>query len=81
MMIRVRRIEQNDGKRRVDFLDHGDGFFSYEAMREAVDDVPELGPQIYWKCELQSGLFASLEDAERDALLAVPWLRSSDKQT
>ncbi len=73
----VRRIEHEDGKRRVNFLGHSNGFFSYEGWCEALDNVPGLGPQTYWKCEYQSGLYASLEDAERDALASIDWLRRS----
>jgi len=76
-MVRVRRIEHHDGSRRVDFFDRGDGLFSYESECEAFDDVPGLGPLIYWKCEYQSGLYGTLEDAERDAFATIGWLHET----
>jgi len=66
-----------NGVRMVEVYDHQDGFFSFEESCEAIEDIPDLGPETYWMITYVSGLFDSAEAAERDAQLAIPWLRTA----
>ena len=71
-------INRADRKARIEFFDHGNGFYSFEETEEAVDDHPQLGPLIYWRSSHLSGLYASRAAAERDARSMIPWLRAVD---
>ena len=65
-----------DGQRLVEIFDHQNGFFSYEESCEAIEDIPDLGPETYWMTSYVSGLFDSAKAAEGDARLGIVWLRS-----
>jgi len=73
----LRKYRSADGQRLVEVFDHQDGFYSYEESCEAVENIPDLGPETYWMTSFVSGLFDSAEAAERDAKLGIPWLRSA----
>lgn len=72
----LRSFESLDAKRRLEIYDHEDGFYSYEEVYEAVEDIPDYGLETYWGISYVSGLFDSAEAAECDAKLGIPWLRS-----
>jgi hypothetical protein len=71
----IKTINATDGYRLVEFFDHRDGLFSYEESQEAIEDIPDLGPETFWTTTYCSGLFDSVEAAQRDAATAIPWLR------
>ncbi|MCJ2186683.1 hypothetical protein [Novosphingobium beihaiensis] len=68
-------VNSRDGKRLVEIFDHGDGFYSFEESREAIEDIPDLGPETYWMCSHVSGLYDSPEAAEIDARATLDWFR------
>lgn len=71
----VQSFKSPDAKRLLEIYDHQDGFYSYEESSEAIEDIPDLGPETYWMTSFVSGLFDSAEAAECDAMLGIPWLR------
>ena len=72
----VKVIEKGDGKSKVNVLERNDGLFEFRAYVEQHDDGPySSGP--YWSPTFYSGLYASAEEAERDALNQVHWLRQT----
>jgi len=68
----VKILEREDGKARLYILARNDGLYEYRAEAEVVGDEFE---GIYWAPTERSGLYATAEEAERDALAHVPWLR------
>jgi hypothetical protein len=74
MKTTILTLTSNDGKQQVEIFDHGDGFYSFEESREAIEDIPDLGPETYWMCSHMSGLYNSRDDAERDARASIAWL-------
>ena len=70
----VKVFETSDRKSRVEILERNDGKYEFRGYEERIDDGPNSsGP--YWSPTLFSGLFSSLEEARRDALAQVNWLR------
>jgi hypothetical protein len=69
----VKRIVSQDGKQTLYILE-GDTAFRYDELRWRDGREDELD-EGYWDCEHSSGLYESADAAERDARLAVPWLR------
>ena len=62
----VRSFDSSVGNRRFRLFDHGHGFYSFEEFTEAVEELP-YGPNHYDQILFESGLYDSLEAAERDA--------------
>ena len=73
----VKLFEKGDRKSRVEILERNDGKFEFRAFEERIDDGP-YAPGPYWSPTLHSGLYSSAEEAERDALAQVNWLRDSN---
>jgi hypothetical protein len=65
-------FESSDGKARVNVLKRNDGLFEFRAYVERYegDGSPYEG-EPYWSPTVRSGLYASVEDAQRDALHEV----------
>ena len=64
-----------DGDAWVDFSQRSDGLFFFTEWRfERVQDDPVLGSYTYSEPMADSGLYASLEDAKRDAVAEIAWL-------
>lgn len=68
----IKTIERADGKARLHIFARNDGLFEYRGEAEIMGDEYE---GIYWDHTEFSGLYATAEDAERDAFNEVPWLR------
>jgi hypothetical protein len=68
---RVKEFVSSGKGERLYILEQDDGFYRFisEVYHEAGDRTPE-----YWAPVIYSGLYDSLENAERDAVLSVPWL-------
>jgi hypothetical protein len=66
----ISKFEGSDGKTRVDLLERNDGLFEFRAYVERYLEEPHLG-EPYWSPTVSSGLYASVEDAQRDALEAL----------
>jgi hypothetical protein len=65
-------LKSDDGKVRVDVLERNDGLFEFRAYVERYEEEPCAGdPYWYWSPTVNSGLYASAEDAKRDALNEV----------
>jgi hypothetical protein len=77
MVYVIKRFESFDGKRRVSILARDDGFYAYEEMAEDFEDMRCIGGAIErtWLPVQESGIYESAEDAERDARLAISWMR------
>jgi hypothetical protein len=66
----IKVLEACDGKARVNILERKDGLYEFRAYVERYEEYPnEREP--YWSPTAYSGLYAVLEDAERDALNEV----------
>jgi hypothetical protein len=61
-------FDTSDGKARVDLLERNDGFFEFRAYAEHYESGGPYEGQPYWLPTVNSGLYASVEDAKRDAL-------------
>jgi hypothetical protein len=68
----VKRIESQDGTRHVEFLMGTHGLFRFLELILVNDEKDYEGE--YWTPGEYSGLYDSLEAAERDARLTLPWL-------
>lgn len=68
-------IERLDGKARFELFDHGNGLYSFEETREFLDDVPELGPNIYWATTYASGLYNDQSEAMQEARTLIAWIK------
>jgi hypothetical protein len=69
----IKVIESSDRKARVEVLKRNDGLFEFRASVECYEDG------YYWAPTLNSGLYASVEEAERDALHEVLALDAKSK--
>jgi hypothetical protein len=61
-------LESSNRKVRVDVLERNDGLFEFRVYAERFEEFTE---EFYWSPTLESGIYASVEDAERDALNEV----------
>jgi hypothetical protein len=66
------RITSRDGRSRLEIVAEQNGMFRFveETEREGDEYTGSYFAPSHW-----SGLYASAEDAERDARLTLPWLR------
>ncbi|WP_409189567.1 hypothetical protein [Bradyrhizobium sp. RDM4] len=65
-------LETSDKKSRVEILKRNDGLFEFRAYVQRREDAPyEQEDAYYWSPTLYSGVYANVEDAERDALREV----------
>ena len=62
-----------NGKRKVIVYRRTDGFFEYEEIFEAFDEIAG----IYWSCGYQSGMFETEAAAIAEITATTPWLRSA----
>jgi hypothetical protein len=60
-------LKSNDGKTRVDLLERDDGLFEFRTYVECYEIGGPYDGEPYWSPTVNSGLYASIEDAERDA--------------
>jgi len=67
----VKVIERKDGKERLCIIARDAGTYSFHI--EFEDKDPYAGT--YWSVRNFSGLYASLEEAEKDARQEITWLR------
>lgn len=70
-----------DPHRRALILRGPHGFFRFDALvwrkyyePSEEDDGPIDGG--WWDCDHQSGLYATIEETEKEARLALPWLQA-----
>jgi hypothetical protein len=68
----VREVLSADGKSKVDFLKRRDGFYEFRGYVEKVEG------EAYWCPIVHSGLYSTLEEAERSATAQMPWLANLD---
>ena len=73
----VRTYASPDGKHRLEILDNQNGFYAFEEISETVEHIPDLGPETFWTSSHCSGLYSSLNAAEQDAKLTIPWFRDN----
>jgi len=74
----VKTFTSADGKHRLEIVRDDRGLYSYEITSETVEDIPDSGPEIYWSPSFVSGLYATEEEVERDAIAETPWLRPAE---
>ena len=72
----VKRVRSPDGKSEFEFCLRTDGHFQYFGHSEITEDG-----YTFWTPTAFSGLFDSLESAERDAAADASWLREELKRT
>jgi hypothetical protein len=68
----IKTLASADGKHSVDIVARHDGSYQYHE-HEYVEADEFSGP--HWEPRHMSGLYASAELAERDALAEMSWLR------
>lgn len=73
-------LESSDKKARVEILKRNDGLFEFRAYVQRHEDAPYQEGGYYWSPTLDSGLYAIVEDAERDALREVLALDTNSKR-
>jgi len=64
----VREVLSADKKAKVAFLKRHDGFYEFRGYVERVERKP------YWSPTRYSGLYATIEETERSAIMEIPWL-------
>jgi hypothetical protein len=69
----IKRIRSADNKHEVEVYQRADGLFGYVGHSEYVD-----GGDTYWTPTELSGIYDSVEAAERGALADLLWLRSKN---
>src|SRR5262249_35825101 len=71
----IRTFQSPDGNRRLEFYCRSDGLFSFAEFFLDTEDLRShgLGVETYWALAGDSGIYASLEEAERDAIMMTPW--------
>lgn len=67
---RVKRIENSDGTRLVEFLCGSHGLFYFVELTYSNDEYGD-----YWSHEGSSCFYDLLEAAEQEARAVLPWLR------
>jgi hypothetical protein len=67
----VRSIWSADQKHRLDIFRRPDGHFGYAGESQVTEDG-----ETYWNPTDMSGIYETAEEAEKDALVEVPWLRN-----
>lgn len=67
----IRSIWSPNQKKRLDIFQRPDGHFGYEGVSQVTEDG-----ETYWQPSDMSGIYETAEEAERDALVEVPWLRN-----
>ena len=70
----VKFVTHEAGDVRIAIVSRDDGFFQYW-QDVYYHPAPEEGFRGGWYSQGGSGIFETLEDAERDARQSVPWLR------
>jgi hypothetical protein len=66
----VKKLRRPDSKAEIFILKRDDGLYEYKGYAEFDEDGI-----VYWGPAEQSGLLASAEEAESNAIDEVPWLR------
>lgn len=70
--ILIRRVDSADGKRYAELSERG-GFFVFEEHAEDSD-----GEYTFMAPSHVSGLYATKEEAERDMVATLLWIRNGD---
>ena len=65
---KVIKVFESNHKVRVEVLERNDGLFEFRAYAERFEEFAE---ELYWSPTLESGIYANVGDAERDALNEV----------
>lgn len=74
----VKAIRAANGKSKIEFLRRHDGLYEYRGYDELIDDTGSDERRPYWSPTAYSGLYQTLEELERAARQAVPWLGESN---
>jgi hypothetical protein len=69
----VKRIRSADSKHELEIYRREDGFFGYFGHSELTDNG-----YTFWAATEFSGIYDSLESAQRAVLADVAWLRAED---
>ncbi|HWA18809.1 MAG TPA: hypothetical protein VG757_07405 [Devosia sp.] len=72
----VRQYVDDTGRRRLNFIERKDGSFAYveEFVETFIEGDDEYDEVVVWEVRQASGLFASLDDAEAEALTTAKWV-------
>ncbi|UYN98903.1 MAG: hypothetical protein KIT02_13315 [Devosia sp.] len=73
-MQRIARYSASDGQKRLDLFERQDGYFQFVEDTLRSDDHP-IEPSMVWIPSIESGLYASRDEAEADARATVSWLK------
>lgn len=70
----IRELISPTGKRKVRVYRRVDGFFEYEEIYEAFDEIAG----VYWSTGYQSGMFETESAVMSDVGATTPWLRDAE---
>ena len=71
----VKLFTSADGIDRLHIFQRNDGLFDFWAEEQCVVQGDEtFESYTYWSTVIRSGLYASLDEAEKAALAETPWL-------
>ncbi len=75
----IRTWTSPDGTRTVEIYDREDGFYSFSEMVLMFEDMSDIGQESfsYLSPVHDSGLYASVDEAERDAVAMASWLTNA----
>jgi hypothetical protein len=75
----VRTFTKPDQKRRLHIYQANTGLFWFSEEFEDREDLTDfgMGVSVFWSPSVPSGLYGTIEDAERDARAVIPWLRET----
>jgi hypothetical protein len=67
----VRSIWSADGKHRLEVFQRRDGHYGFVGVSQLTEDG-----ETFWTETDFSGIHDSADSAEREAILAIPWMKS-----
>lgn len=70
----VKTFQRSDGKRRLDIFIRDDGYYEFVEEGEKYEDFVK---EYYWAPIQFSGIYGTMEEAERDARRVIQWLREN----
>jgi hypothetical protein len=71
----VKGFANRDGKKTLFVVEVAGGLFCYVEECELYQPPASVSGYYYWAETYRSGLYRTPEEAEREARVAVPWLR------
>jgi hypothetical protein len=75
----LKKFHSADGKRSAELVMRDDGLFCFVEHCEDIEDMRHLGADsgilTYWRPSYFSGIYQTLDSAEKDMRNILPWMR------